>query len=164
MYAASVPLFHKRLEALGGVLDKGAAFAAERGLDPAALLQARLAPDMLPLVRQVQLSSDHAKNGAARLAGVEPPRFPDEETSFPELKDRIARTLAYLDTFRPEQIDGSEGREIVLKTPQAELRFTGQQYLLGFVIPNLLFHCTIAYGLLRQAGVALGKRDFIGGF
>ena len=162
MYAASVPLFRHRLGALAAVMAKGAAHAQERGIDPASLLETRLAPDMFALTRQVQIASDQAKGGAARLAGVEAPKFADTESSFPELDERIARTLAFLDTIAPERIDGSETREIVLTFPQRELRFTGQQYLIGYLIPNLLFHCTMAYAILRHAGVKLGKADFIG--
>ena len=162
MYAASVPLFRHRLGALAAVMAKGAAHAQERGIDPASLLETRLAPDMFALTRQVQIASDQAKGGAARLAGVEAPKFADTESSFPELDERIARTLAFLDTIAPERIDGSETREIVLTFPQRELRFTGQQYLIGYVIPNVLFHCTAAYAILRHAGVKLGKADFIG--
>lgn len=162
MYAASVPLFRQRLGALSSVLEKGAAFAQERGIEPAVLLGARLAPDMFPLTRQVQTASDQAKGGTARLAGLEPPKFADTESSFAELHERLVRTLAFLDTVPPERIDGSETREIVLRFPQRELRFTGEQYLIGFVIPNLLFHCTAAYAILRHNGVPLGKSDFIG--
>lgn len=164
MYAASVPLFHKRITALAGVMQKGAAFAAERGIDPATLLQSQLAPDMFPLIRQVQIATDHAVGGSARLAGLDVPRFPDEETDFAGLADRMARCTAFLDTLTPEQIDGSEERPILLTLGRGrELRFVAQQYLIGFVIPNLLFHCSIAYALLRHAGAPLGKRDFIGG-
>ncbi len=163
MYAASVPLFRQRVAALATVLEKGAAFAVERGIDPATLLESRLAPDMMPLTRQVQLTTDHAVGGSARLAGLPVPSFPDTETSFDELDTRLARCIAFLDTLTPEQIDGSEERPILLTLRHGrELRFTGQQYLIGFVIPNLLFHCTTAYDLLRHAGVPLGKRDFIG--
>ncbi len=162
MYAASVPLFRHRLGALAAVMAKGAAFAQERGIDPASLLETRLAPDMFPLTKQVQIASDQAKGGAARLAGIEAPKFADNESSFAELDQRIARTVTFLDTIVPERIDGSETREIVLTFPQRELRFTGQQYLIGYVIPNVLFHCTAAYAILRHAGVPLGKADFIG--
>ena len=162
MYAASVPLFRHRLGALAAVMAKGAAFAQEQDIDPATLLATRLAPDMFPLSRQVQIASDQAKGGAARLAGIEAPKFADTESSFAELDARIARTLAFLDTIPLERIDGSETREIVLTFPQRELRFTGQQFLIGYAIPNVLFHCTAAYAILRHAGVPLGKADFIG--
>ena len=161
MYVASVTLFRQRVAALAKVLDKGAAFAAERGIDPTTLLESRLAPDMMPLTRQVQLVTDHAVGCPARLAGIESPVFPDTEKTFAELDARLTRGLAFLDTLRPEQIDGTEEKEIVLKLLR-EYRFTGQQYLIGFVVPNLIFHCTTAYDLLRHAGVPLGKRDFIG--
>ncbi len=162
MYAASVPLFRQMLGALSSVLDKGAAFAAKQALDPATLLEARLAPDMFPLVRQVQIASDMAKGCAARLAGVDVPKYADEEQSFPDLIARIGRTLGFVETLRPEQIDGSEEREIVLPLRDAELRFSGERYLRGFVIPNFMFHCTTAYAILRHNGVPLGKRDFLG--
>jgi hypothetical protein len=162
MYAASVPLFRQMLGALSSVLDKGATFAAERALDPATLLEARLAPDMFPLVRQVQTAGDMAKGCAARLAGVEVPKYADEEHSFPDLTARIGRTLGFIETLRPDQIDGSEEREIVLPLRAAELRFSGERYLCSFVIPNFMFHCTTAYAILRHNGVPLGKRDFLG--
>ena len=164
MYQASVPLFRSLLGGLSGVLDKGAAFDAAKGVDPAVLINDRLAPDMFPLSRQVQIAADMAKGGAARLAGVEVPSWEDTETSFDELKARIARTLAFIDGFAPEQIDGSEQRDIVLTMRGGELRFTGQRYLIGFVIPNVIFHCATTYNILRHNGVDVGKRDFLGAF
>ena len=163
MYAVSVPLFRHRLRALSGVLEKAEAFASAQGRDPAALLAAKLAPDMLPLTRQVQIACDQAKGGTARLAGIEAPKFDDTETSFAELRARIARTLAFVESVPRDAIDGSETRDIVLRFPQREFRFTGVQFLLGWAIPHLLFHCTTAYGILRHEGVPLGKSDFIGG-
>ena len=163
MYSVSVPLFQRSLTALGKVLEKGAAFAEARQIDPSVLLQSRLAPDMFPLVRQVQSASDAAKGAAARLAGVENPKFADEETTFPQLQDRIARTLGFLGGFTPAQIDGSEARDVVLKFRTGDVHFTGQSYLIGFAIPNFLFHCTTAYAILRHNGVDVGKRDFLGG-
>jgi uncharacterized protein len=163
MFQASVPVFQRALGNLRGVLQKGEAHARARGFDAELLLQTRLAPDMFPLLRQVQIATDLAKNGAARLAGVEPPKFEDEETSFAQLYARIDRALAFVGTLQAEQIDGSESREVVLATRSAgELRFDGQGYLLHFALPNLFFHCTMAYALLRQSGVELGKMDFIG--
>jgi len=162
MYAASVPLFRQMLGALSSVLDKGATFAAEKGIAPATLLEARLAPDMFPLVRQVQIASDMAKGAAARLAGLDAPKYPDEERSFSDLTARIARTLGFLETLRAQQIDGSEEREIVLPSRDTQLRFTGESYLRSFVIPNFIFHCTTAYAILRHNGAPLGKRDFLG--
>ncbi len=162
MYSASVPLLQRSLGALSKVLEKGAAFADTRRIDPAVLLQSRLAPDMFPLIRQVQIASDTAKGGVARLAGADLPGWPDTETSFAELQDRIARTLEFVGAFAPDQIDGSEGRPIVLKLRSGDVHFDGQGYLTGFVLPNVYFHCSIAYGILRHNGVELGKRDFLG--
>jgi hypothetical protein len=157
-----VPLFRRSLTALGVVLGKGAAFAEARKIDPSVLLQARLAPDMFPLARQVQSASDSAKGCVARLAGADVPGWPDTETSFAELRTRVARTLEFVSAFAPGQIDGSEARPVVLKFRTGEVRFDGQGYLIGFVIPNFLFHCTTAYAILRHNGVELGKRDFLG--
>jgi hypothetical protein len=162
MYQASAPLFRRSLAALGTVLDKGAAFAEARRIDPTVLPQSRLAPDMFPLARQVQSATDSVKGALARLAGVDVPSWPDEETTFPRLQDRVGRALAFIDEFRPEQIDGSETRAVTLKFRTGDVTFDGQNYLIGFVIPNFLFHCTTAYAILRHNGVDLGKRDFLG--
>lgn len=162
MYSASIPAFLRALDNLAAVLDIGAASAAERKIDPAVLLQSRLYPDMFPLSRQVQIACDMVKGGAARLAGIEPPPKADTEATFAELKARIEWTIEFLRSVKPEQIDGSEDRPIVLKTPFGELNFTGQQYLSGFVLPNLYFHSATAYNILRHSGVVLGKRDFLG--
>jgi hypothetical protein len=162
MYQASVPVFIRMLRNLRSILEKGAAHAEARKIDPAALTGSRLFPDMFPLLRQVQIASDSAKGCAARLAGVEPPKFEDTETTFAELISRIDKTVDYLKTFKPEQIDGSEDRAITLKSPRGEMNFKGQQFLLHFVQPNLYFHVTTAYNLLRHSGVELGKMDFLG--
>jgi hypothetical protein len=162
MYQASAPVFRQMLTALSSNLEKAEASAAQRRIDPMVLLEYRLAPDMFPLIRQVQIATDHAKAAMSRLAGREPPRFPDEEASFAELRARIARTLAHVAAFRPEDIDGSEERGITLSIAGTPLRFRGQHYLTGFVLPNFFFHVTTAYGILRHCGVPLGKRDFIG--
>jgi uncharacterized protein len=163
MYQASVPVFLRALGNLRGVLAKGEAHADDKGFEPGVLLQARLAPDMFPLLKQVQIATDLAKNGAARLAGVEPLKFDDDEATFAELYARIDRALDYIGTFTAAQVDGSEARAITIATRSAgELRFDGQSYLLDFILPNLFFHCTTAYAILRQSGVALGKLDFIG--
>ena len=162
MYSASVPPLRRYLTALSAVLGKGAAFAEAKKIEQSVLLQSRLAPDMLPLARQVQIATDQAKGGAARLAGIESPKFADDETTFAQLQDRLARTVEFLSSLTPAQIDGSEGRDIVLAMRVGEVRFTGQDYLLNFVLPNVLFHCTTAYDILRHNGVELGKRDFIG--
>jgi hypothetical protein len=162
MYQASVPSFQRTLKALDAILDKAVANAAERKIEPAVLVGARLAPDMHPLSRQIQIATDGAKGCVARLAGVEVPSFADTEATFPELKDRIAKTLAFIGTFKPEQIDGSEERDISLKAGPRELNFKGQNYLLFFVLPNFYFHATTAYDILRHNGVPLGKLDFLG--
>ncbi len=162
MYQASVPVFVRALTNLAHVLKKGEAHAAAKGITDEVLLQTRLIPDMLPLVRQVQIAADMATRGAARLAGVEPQAFEDNETTLAQLQARIERALAYVKTFTPAQIDGSEARAIVLKMRTGELNFTGQNYLLQFVLPNLFFHCTTTYTILREAGAELGKSDFIG--
>ena len=163
MYQASIPVYLQYLNATSAVLDKGAAFAEARKIDPAVLLQTRLYPDMFPLVRQVQIFTDQAVRGASRLAGVEPPSFPDTETSFAEVKSRIQKAMEHVQSFKPEQIDGSETRDIVMKTPRGDLNFTGQQYLLFFSLPNFFFHATTTYSILRHVGVDIGKMDFMGG-
>lgn len=162
MYHASVPVFIRQLGNLSAILDKAIAHASSAGIDPAELVSARLAPDMLPLSSQIQIASDTAKGCAARLAGVDVPRWEDTESTLPELKARIAKTLDFLKGFRPEQIDGSEAREITLKLRDRELKFSGIGYLLGYVMPNFSFHVVTAYDLLRHKGVPLGKRDYLG--
>lgn len=163
MYQASVPVYLQYLNSISAVLDKGAAFAEAKKIDPAVLLQTRLYPDMHPLVKQVQIFTDQATRGVSRLAGVEPPPFPDTEASFADLKARIAKAVAHVQSFTPEQIDGSEGRDIVMKTPRGDLTFKGLQYLLGFSLPNFFFHATTTYAVLRHVGVEIGKMDFMGG-
>jgi len=139
MYQASVPVFQKMLKNLDGVLDKAVASAEARKFDPAVLLNARLAPDMYAFTRQVQIATDHAKGAPARLAGLEPPKFEDNEASFADLKARLARVQAYLATLTPAQIDGSEERKIVLKFGPREFEFVGLPYLTQFVLPNFYF-------------------------
>jgi hypothetical protein len=163
VYEASIPGYRRMLSNLSHLLDKAEAYAAESGIDLASLAEARLAADMRPLTAQVQMASDSAKGGAARLAGIEPPSFEDVETTFPELKARIARTIDFLDTIRPEQLEGAETRTIEVKVPQRTLTFTGRDFLLGFSIPNFLFHVTTAYDILRSRGVPLGKPDYLAG-
>jgi len=162
MHQAAVPVFVQALGALSKVLDKAQAHAAARKIDPAVLMAARLAPDMFPFVKQVQLTCDFAKGATARLAGVEVPAWPDAEKSFDDLKDRIRRTLDYVQSFKPTQIDGSEAREVKLSIAGAPVTIKGQPYLLHFVLPNLFFHAAAAYAILRHNGVELGKRDFMG--
>lgn len=163
MYQASVPAFQRTLGALDKILDKAAAYAEERKIDPAVLVGARLAPDMFPFARQVQLSSDYAKGCAARLAGLPVPSFADTETTFPELKARIAKTLDFIATVAPEQIDGSEARDITVKAGPRELSFKGQDFLVFVSLPNFYFHVTTAYAILRHNGLPIGKLDFLGG-
>lgn len=162
MYQSSVPVFVKTLGNLAAILEKGEAFAAARKVDPSVLLGYRLAPDMLNLTRQVQIAADHGKGAPARLAGIEPPAYENSETSFADLKARIDKTVAFLNTLRPAQIDGSEGREIVIKAGSNTFTFKAQAYLLHYAMPNFFFHVTTAYGILRHCGVEIGKKDFIG--
>lgn len=162
MHQASAPRFANILGNLSAILDKAQAHADARKIDPAVLLGCRLFPDMFPLTRQVQIATDTAKGAVARLAGVEIPKYEDTEQTFAELKARIAKTIDYVRSFKPAQIDGSEGREIVLKLGGREVKFTGMQYLLGHATPNFYFHVTTAYDILRHNGVEIGKRDYIG--
>lgn len=163
IHEASVPVLLRALSNLTAVLDKGLAHAESEKIDPAVLLSSRLYPDMFALSRQVQIVSDQAKGGVARLAGVEPPRYADTEASFGELKERIARTAAYVRGFEPRQFDGADGRAVVLKFPSRTMSFrNGWEYLTSFVLPNVYFHSTTAYAILRHCGVRLGKGDFIG--
>ena len=161
MYQASVPAFQKHLHALDGILDKTAAHAAAKKIDPAVLLASRLYPDMFDLTRQVQAATDFAKAAPARLANVVVPSFPDTEKTIPELKERIAKTLAFLETIKPDQMTGSEVKEFTIKVGPNDMAFKGLDYLLHFALPNFYFHCTTAYAILRHNGVELGKRDFM---
>jgi hypothetical protein len=163
MSAASLPVFTIGLNALSAVLDKAAAYAAAKKVDPAVLLNMRLAPDMFALIRQVQVSADQAKNGSARLAGVEPPRYEDTEATVDELKARLAKTVAYLKTLDPKAIDAAADREITFPLgPTNKGHMNGADYLDHFMLPNFYFHLTAAYAILRHGGVELGKRDFLG--
>ncbi len=162
MYQASVPVFLRTLAALSGILDKAAAHAAQRKIEPSVLLNARLFPDMFAFLRQVQLAADFAKGAGARLAGIDVPKFADTESTFDELKSRIARTVDFLKTLTPAQIDGSENRDITIPLGGQPQSFKGQPYLLHFALPNFFFHATTAYDILRHCGVEVGKRDFIG--
>jgi hypothetical protein len=147
---------------LSVILQKGAAFADAKKIDPAVLINARLAPDMFPLSKQVQIATDVVKGGAARLAGIEIPSFPDTETTFPELEARVQKCIAFLKTITEAQLNGAETRAISLKAGGNELKFTGLPYVQHFVVPNLYFHVTIAYAILRHNGVDVGKMDFLG--
>ncbi|QNP41678.1 DUF1993 domain-containing protein [Lysobacter solisilvae (ex Woo and Kim 2020)] len=162
MYDASVPVFARTLRNLDRVLAKGEAYARERGADPDALLQSRLIFDMLPLVRQVQIATDMATRGASRLAGEETRSVEDNETTFAQLHARIAAALAHIEGFAPAQFVDSESRAITVKSRRGDLDFDGRSYLFEYVLPNLYFHATTAYNLLRQAGVAIGKADYLG--
>ena len=163
MYAASVPVFKQILGSLSAILAKTDAHIAEKKLDPNALLQARLYPDMFPLVRQVQIACDFAKSVPARLAGAEVPSYEDNEASFADLRARIAKTLAFIATLDAAKFEGSDAREIVLRpgTPK-EKHLGGKAYLLGYGLPQFFFHVTTAYALLRHNGIEIGKKDFMG--
>ncbi|MFZ3202454.1 MAG: DUF1993 domain-containing protein [Pseudomonas sp.] len=162
MYDASLPLFIRMLGNLSAILHKAEAYAAERKIEPGVLLNARLAPDMYPLLRQVQIASDGVKGCAARLAGIDIPSYADSESSFAELQARIAKTQAFLGSVTAAQLEGSEGKSITLNFPGTELKFSGQEYLLHFVLPNFYFHLTTAYAILRHNGLDIGKMDFLG--
>lgn len=163
MYAASIPVFRQMLNSLHDILDTAETHADENKIDPHALLQARLFPDMFPLTRQVQIACDFAKGVSARIAGVEAPVHEDTEHSFVELRSRIAKTLAFLDAIVPAQVNGNEERQVViLRGTPLERTLDGQSYLLHYGMPQFFFHLTTAYAILRHNGVELGKRDFIG--
>lgn len=162
IYDQLVPVFSHMLSSLDKVLTKAEADAAARKIDLEVFVNARLAPDMLPLTRQIQIMTDQAKGGASRLAGKESPKFADDEKTFADLHARIAKTLAHLKTFKPSDFEGAETRDIELKFPNATLKFTGKDYFLSFVIPNFYFHYTTAYAILRHNGVPIGKGDFLG--
>jgi hypothetical protein len=155
-------VFSHMLSNLDKIFTKAEADCEARKIDPQVYISARLAPDMLPLTRQVQIMTDQVKGGASRLAGKEPPKWADEEKTFADLHERVAKATAHLKTFKPADFDGAETRTIELKFPNATLTFTGKDYLLGFVIPNFYFHYTTAYAILRHNGVQIGKGDFMG--
>ena len=162
MSQASLPVFEIGLNALIGVLDKAAAHAAAKKIDPPVVLGWRLAPDMFALTRQVQVTCDQAKNGSARLAGVEPPKFEDTETTFDQLKERLTKTVAYLKTLDTKAIDASSDKEITFPLGPAKGQMKGADYLNHFMLPNFYFHLTAAYACARACGVDVGKRDFLG--
>lgn len=162
MYEASIPTFLLTLRNLRAILEKGAAHAEAKKIDPAVLTGSRLFPDMLPLTRQVQIASDAAKGCAARLAGVEAPKFEDTEKTFPELLARIDKTIDYLQGFKPAQFEGSEDRTITIPSPRQTFTFPGLTYLRHWAIPNFFFHVTTAYALLRHNGIEVGKADYLG--
>ncbi|TXH39228.1 MAG: DUF1993 domain-containing protein [Rhodospirillaceae bacterium] len=163
MYQASVPVLVRQLTNLAAILKKAEDHAEAKKIDPSVFINARLAPDMFALARQVQIASDTAKGCAARLAGVEVPSYADTETTFAELQARISKTLDFLKGIKAEQIDGSEDREVVLKMRSGDVTFRGQPYLLDFALPNLYFHVTTVYAILRHNGVEIGKMDYLGG-
>jgi hypothetical protein len=164
MYQASVPVFAQILGAAAGVLDKAQAHATARKIDPAVLFSARLAPDMFPMSRQVQIACDFAKGATARLAGAEVPSWPDQEKTFADLQERIRKTIDFAQSFKPAQIDGSEERDVKVSVAGQPVTFKGRPYLVGFVMPNFYFHASVAYAILRHNGVELGKRDFVGAY
>ncbi|MGD1907994.1 MAG: DUF1993 family protein [Leptolyngbyaceae cyanobacterium] len=163
MHRASIPVLRRTLKNLLSILEKGAAHAEAQSIDPTVLINSRLYPDMFPLVRQVQIASDISRRGVARLAGVEAPKVEDTETTFAELSDLLQQAIAYLDTFSPEQLEGSEDKEVELPVGRGEsITMKGWPFLAFFVLPNVYFHVTTAYDILRHNGVEVGKRDFLG--
>jgi hypothetical protein len=165
MYTASVPVFRQVLGSLAAILEKAESHADLKKVEPQALLQARLFPDMFPLLRQVQVAADFAKGTVARLGGVEVPRYEDIEDDFASLQARIAKTLTFIDSVPREAIDAGAGREITVGTGANQREFkSGQPYLLHYALPNFYFHATTVYAILRHNGVEIGKRDFIGSF
>lgn len=162
MYNASVATMSRMLTNLSGFLDKAEAFATAKKIDPSVLLEGRLAPDMFPLKRQVQIAADFAKSTAARLAGIEIPKYEDNEASFADLKARIAKTQAFLKTVTPAQVDGSETRDISLTIAKQPAVLKGEAFLHNYAYAHFYFHVTTAYNILRHNGVELGKRDFVG--
>lgn len=162
MYQISVPVFTRMLTNLAAILEKAAAHCEERKIDPAALINYRFYPDMFPFSKQIQIATDAARNGSAYLAGVAPPKTENVEQTFPELIARVQKTVEFVSTFKPEQIDGSEEKEISIKRGETTLTYKGQEYLLNRVLPNFFFHITTAYDILRHNGVELGKKDYLG--
>jgi len=162
MYVSSVPPIIRSLTNLRSILEKAVAYAEAKKIDPSVLINARLYPDMFPLSRQVQIATDVAKGAVSRLAGLEPPKYEDNESTFPEFLSRLDKTIALLESFKPEQIDGSEDKTIILPMHDRTVNFKGLPYLLDFVLPNVYFHVTTAYAILRHNGVEIGKKDFLG--
>ena len=164
MYRLSIPAFVRGFGVLSAYLDKADAHAQANGLEPEILVQARLSPDMLPLAGQVQRASDTSKNAIVRLAGISAPSFPDTETTFAELRQRIDDTLDFFVGVEPGQLEDSAAREVVLKFGKLQATLTGEEYLLTFVLPNFYFHLATAHGILRHQGVQIGKLDYLGPF
>ena len=163
LYDASIAVYTRMLGNLSHFMDKAETYAAEQKIPLSTFVESSLGHGMANFARQIQLASDAAKSGGARLAGIEPPSMPDTEATFPELKERIAKTIDFLGTITREQVDGQENRSIVLTFPGRTMEFIGQTFLLTFSMPNFLFHVTTAYALLRNQGVPLGKMDFLAG-
>lgn len=163
LFDVSIPVYLRMLRNLAALLDKAEAHAAANGVELSTLTAARLYPDMHSLIGQIQLASDAAKGGAARLADVSPPSFADTETTFAELKARVAKTIAFVETITPDQVNGREDATIELKFPGRTMTFTGRDFLLTYSLPNFMFHVTTAYGVMRSQGVPLGKMDFLAG-
>jgi hypothetical protein len=164
MYSASVPVFTQILNSLSAIIDKAEAQAAEKKIEPAALLQARLFPDMFAFVRQVQVAADFAKGACARLAGVEVPKYDDTEQTFAELKQRVTRTVAFIASLPQDGIEASAQRDITTGSGDKAKQWKGQVYLMHYALPHFYFHATTAYDILRHNGVDIGKKDFIGSF
>ena len=162
MYNASIPAFIKMLNNLDAILDKASTWAQAKKIDEKYLMTSRIAPDMLPFTKQIQIATDIVKGCAARLAGADVPKYEDNESSFVELKARVSKTIAFLETFTAQQIDGSEDKSIELKFGPNSFHFKGLDYLLTFANPNLYFHVTTAYAILRHNGLEIGKKDFLG--
>lgn len=161
LYSASAPVFIRMLKALAHVLEKAEADAANRKIAPEVFLGARIAPDMFALTRQVQIATDHAKAAMARMSGRENPKFDDVEASFAELQERIAKTIAFVESVKPEEIVGQDQRAITVKLPRQTLDFVAEDYLLHFALPNFYFHVTTAYAIFRHLGVSIGKGDYL---
>jgi hypothetical protein len=162
MYEASVPQFKKMLSNLSVILKKAEDHASQKNIDHDVLINARLFPDMFALVKQVQIASDQVKNGLARLADIEIPKFEDNEKTFSDLEDRIAKTIHFLDQIKPEQLEGSAQKEIKFSIKEWSFEFVGDQYLFAWIIPNFYFHITTAYNILRHNGIEIGKADYLG--
>jgi len=162
IYEATIPPLKRALGNLASILKKGEEYADAKSIEHQVLLNLRLFADMYPLIRQVQIATDMSKGAGARLAAIDIPKYEDNETSFAELQARIAKTIAFLDAIKPAQLEGAEANEISISIRKTELKFSGQDYLLKWVMPNVYFHVTTAYNILRHNGVDLGKQDFLG--
>jgi hypothetical protein len=162
VFDQTVSAISRMLLNLDAIVSRAELYAEEKKIDPAVLIQARLYPDMLPFVSHIRIATDTAKGAAARLSGTEMPKWADDEASFEDIHARIRKAVNYLATFKPDQFEGSETRDIELKLPNRTLQFVGRDYVLGFVLPNFYFHITTAYNILRHNGLVIGKLDFLG--